>query len=127
MAEYQLYVFELSDSVASRKGVPARRSSHPYVYVGYTSRARRVRLKEHRHGRFFADKKWAPHYVTARPDLYRLWPTYEALDDALAGELRLATGLDRRGFTVVNKTGTAITIDRRAARQTGARGSVRAP
>lgn len=115
MAEYVLYAFELADSVVNRRSVPEKASDKPYVYVGYTSRERRRRLNEHRVGRFAADKKWARHYVRARPDLYRLWPTYSSQDEALAGEDRLAGALRRQGYTVVNRTGHAIRIRNSAA------------
>lgn len=107
---HRLYVFELADSVGSRRRIPRRRSDAPFVYVGYTSKSRRVRLREHRTGRFAADKKWAPHYVRAWPDLYRLWPVYPTQEMALVGETQLAKVLETRGFTVVNKTGTPIAI-----------------
>ena len=106
----RLYVFELADTVRERHRVPPKRTARPYVYVGYTGRSRRERLNEHRLGRFAADKKWAPHYVRARADLYRLWPTYPTAEEALEAEANLARVLATEGYTVVNKTGRAIQI-----------------
>jgi hypothetical protein len=107
---YVLYVFELSDAVGRRRRVPSRRSSKPYVYVGYTSKTRRARLAEHGEGRYSGDRKWAPHYVRARADLWNGWPRVDTLDDALDGERDLADALNARGFTVVNKTGERLNL-----------------
>lgn len=50
MGKYVLYVFQLRASVARRKRTPARATSKPYLYVGYTSRSADERLEEHRVG-----------------------------------------------------------------------------
>ncbi len=107
---YVLYVIELSDSVGKRRKIPRRRSSKPYLYVGQTSKRRRERLAEHRTGRYAGDRKWMPHYVRARADLWRGWPRVHTLDDALDAERDLADALETRGYTVVNKTGSAIQL-----------------
>lgn len=111
MRRYVLYVIELSDSVAKRRRIPQRRSTAPYVYVGYTSKRRRMRLAEHRSGeRFSADRRWAKHYGRARADLWADWPKYRSKADALAGEAALAAELNELGYTVVNKTGSPIEL-----------------
>ncbi len=111
MSRHVLYVIELSDSVAKKKNIPPRRSPKPYIYVGQTSKRRRVRLAEHRSGeRYVADRRWAKHYGRARADLWADWPKYRSKADALAGEAALAAELNERGYTVVNKTGTAIEL-----------------
>jgi len=115
MSEHVLYVFQLRASVARMKRTPARTTSKPYLYVGYTSRSADERLEEHRVGRFAADRKWVPYYKRPRPDLCARWPTYATQDEALAAEAALAKELMARGFTVVNKTGTPISIPRRTA------------
>jgi hypothetical protein len=107
---YVLYVFQLRASVASKTSIPARASSKPYIYVGYTSKSADERLEEHGRGRYVADRKWAPYYKRARPDLSVGWPTYATQREALAGEAALAGALGKRGFTVVNGTGKAIVI-----------------
>lgn len=114
---YVLYVFQLRASVASRKRTPTRKTSKPYVYVGYTSRSAEERLEEHRIGRFVADRKWVPHYKRPRPDLSAGSPSYATLDDALAGEAALAKSLEARGFTVVNGTGAPLAIRPKTADQ----------
>ena len=105
-----LYVFQLRATVARRRRTPARKTSKPYLYVGYTSKSAEERLEEHRVGRFAADRKWVPYFKRPRLDLSARWPTYAAQDDALAGEAALARALGARGFTVANKTGIAISI-----------------
>lgn len=113
MRKYVLYVFQLRASVARRKHIPARKSSKPYLYVGYTSKSADERLEEHRVGRYVADRKWVAYYKRPRPDLSARWPTYATQREALAGEAALAKALGRRGFTVVNKTGVPISIAKR--------------
>jgi hypothetical protein len=110
MRRYVLYVFQLRASVSRKRSVPARRSTKPFVYVGYTSKSADERLEEHRIGRYAADKKWVPYWKRPRPDLYAHLPSYGTKDEALAGEAALARALGRRGFTVVNKTGQPIKI-----------------
>ena len=110
MSTYVLYVFQLRASVARRKHTPARKTSKPFLYVGYTSKSADKRLEEHRVGRYVADRKWVPYYKRPRRDLFDRWPTYATQDEALAGEAALAEVLGTRGFTVVNKTGTPISI-----------------
>lgn len=107
-----LYVFQLRASVSRLRRTPARKTSKPYLYVGYTSKSAEERLEEHRVGRFVADRKWEPYYKRPRPDLSARWPTYATQDEALAGEAALSKALSGRGFTVVNKTGTPISIAR---------------
>ena len=114
MRKYVLYVFQLRASVARVRRTPARKTSKPYLYVGYTSRSADERLEEHRIGRFVADRKWVPYYKRPRPDLSARCPTYATQDEALVGEAALAKALGTRGFTVVNKTGTPIAIPRRS-------------
>lgn len=113
---YSLYVIELADSVANIKRVPDRRSSKPFVYVGYTSKRRRERLAEHRIGRYVADRKWVPHYVRARADLWRGWRSVHSKHEALAAERGLADALDAAGYTVVNKTGKPLALPPPTAR-----------
>lgn len=110
MRRYRVYVIELKDSVAKRRKVPERRSSKPFLYVGYTSKRRRERLAEHRIGRFAGDRKWAKHYGRARADLWADAPKYRTKADALAGEAALAAALDELGYTVVNKTGEEMSL-----------------
>lgn len=116
MSRYLVYVVELSDSVAKRPGIPRRLSEKPYIYVGYTSKRRRVRLAEHRIGRYVADRRWAPHYLRARADLWSGWPAVHTLTDALEAERDLADALTARGYTVVNKTGKPLALPAQARR-----------
>ncbi len=115
MARYALYVFELSDSVGKKPGIPAKISAAPYVYVGYTGKKRRERLKEHRTGYYAADKRWMKHYARTRADLWADWPKYATKADALSAEAELAAALGEQGYTVVNKTGIALAIAKKAA------------
>jgi hypothetical protein len=110
MRSYVLYVFQLRASVARKPRIPPRKSSKPYLYVGYTSKPAEERLEEHRVGRYVADRRWVPYWKRPRPDLSARWPTYATQAEALAGEAALAKALGRRGFTIVNKTGKAIEI-----------------
>lgn len=110
MTRYVLYVFQLRASIGDKKRTPARRSPKPYLYVGLTSKTAEERLEEHRWGRYVGDRKWAPYFKRARPDLSAGWPEYATQREALAGEAALAVELERRGFTVVNGTGKPITI-----------------
>lgn len=110
MRRYVLYVFELRDSVGKLRRVPARMTSEPYVYVGYTAKRRRERLREHRIGHYVADRRWAPHYGKTRGDLWAGWQKYATQAEVLAAESQLAASLQERGYTVVNKTGSPLSI-----------------
>lgn len=112
---YVVYAFELSDSVAKRRRIPPRRTSKPYVYVGYTSKRRRERLAEHRTGRYAGDRKRMPHYVRARADLWHGWPAVHTLTDALEAERDLADALETRGYTVVNNVGEPVSVPPRVS------------
>lgn len=107
---YWVYVFELADDVGSLRNVPAKQGRRPYVYVGYTGKPRRQRLREHRIGWHFADRKWVPYYVRARPDLYRGWGPYLTPTEALRMERTRAESLKTHGYTVANNTGRQIQI-----------------